>query len=70
MSHGQAPAKTPSFFDLVYNYFTEENNKEEEERERERKEEAEELKTYKEIKERFKGEANGEQQKEESMKEC
>ena len=44
----QAPAKVPSFLDIVYNYFTD-NNEREDEREKDRKEEAEELKQLSEI---------------------
>ena len=44
----QAPAKVPSFLDIVYNYFTD-NNEQEDEREKDRKEEAEELKQLSEI---------------------
>jgi hypothetical protein len=44
----QMPAKTPSFLDIVYNYFTENTDKEDE-REKCRREQQEELKTLTEI---------------------
>lgn len=42
----------PSFLDIVYNYFTD-NNEREDEREKDRKEEAEELKQLSEIRKKI-----------------
>lgn len=46
------PNKTPSFFDLVYNYFTD-TKEEEDEREKQRKEEATELKAIQDMANKF-----------------
>lgn len=44
----QPPAKIPSFLDIVYNYFTD-NNEQEDERDKIRKDEAEELKSLSDV---------------------
>ena len=48
----QVPNKTPSFFDLVYNYFTD-TKEEEDEREKQRQREATELKAIQDMANKF-----------------
>lgn len=51
----QVPAKAPSFFDLVFNYFTEGTTEAEDTREKNKKAEANEMETLEQIHKRLLG---------------
>jgi hypothetical protein len=55
----QAPTKAPSFFDLVFNYFTEGTTEAEDMREKNKKAEANEIDTLEQIHKRLLGASDG-----------